>query len=280
MAENPTALDFNLGNEQDYMLDRSYAASSRLNFQFYLWKDSLRFHIHPSIPSPAQNACIADVATGVAIWLIDVAKEFPTAQLDGFDIDLTQAPSKQWLPPNITLRTWNIFEDVPVDLLAKYDFVHVRLLVLVVENSDPRPVVRKHVTMLKPGGYLQWDDLNYPDTCVKSFDSSLKTPALQELRTIAYSQGRNDWTLQLDSIMSEEGLKDATLYHFHDKLELAKANSDQHLLTLEEFASRLEKAGMNDESARLFGLLQRAYKGSLDGAAFSMLRIVSVARKT
>jgi len=80
--------------------------------------------------------------------------------------------------------------------------------------------------------------------------------------------------------MSEEGLKDATLYHFYDKLELAKANSDQYLLTLEEFASRLEKAGMNDESARLFGLLQRAYKESLDGAAFSMLRIVSVARKT
>lgn len=27
---------FNLGNELDYMLDRSYTAASRLNYQFYL----------------------------------------------------------------------------------------------------------------------------------------------------------------------------------------------------------------------------------------------------
>lgn len=36
--------------------------------------------------------------------------------------------------------------------------------------------------------------------------------------------------------MSEEGLEDTNLYRFHDKVELAKANDDQHPLTFEEFA--------------------------------------------
>ena len=76
----PTGPDFNLANGQGYMLDRSYTAAYRLNFQFYLRKASLRFNIHPSIPVPAQKACIADVATGTAIWLIDVASEIQTAQ--------------------------------------------------------------------------------------------------------------------------------------------------------------------------------------------------------
>ena len=132
--------------------------------------------------------------------------------------------------------------------------------------------------MLKLGGYLQWDDLNYPDTCVKRLDRSVQAPALQEFRNASYSQDRNDWTLRLDD-MRDEGLKNATIYHFQDKLELTKANGDQHLLTLDEFASRLAKAGKTEESAKLFGLLELAHKESLQGAALSIPRVVCVARK-
>lgn len=58
---------FNLGNELDYMLDRSYTAASRLNYQFYLWKDTLRFNLHPSIQLPKDESTpvrIADLALG------------------------------------------------------------------------------------------------------------------------------------------------------------------------------------------------------------------------
>ena len=89
------------------------------------------------------------------MWLIDVARELPTAQLDGFDIDLRQAPPQQWLPSNATLRYWNIFEDVPDDPIGKYDFVNFRLLVLVIEGGDPRSVLQTLLKMLKPGGFLQ-----------------------------------------------------------------------------------------------------------------------------
>ena len=67
------------------MLGRNYAATSRLSFQHYLWKESLHFNLHPSISIP-KEASIADVVTGTAVWLIDVAREYAIARLDGFDI--------------------------------------------------------------------------------------------------------------------------------------------------------------------------------------------------
>lgn len=274
--ENP---DFHMADGRAYMLNRNYASAARLNLQYYLWKASLKFNIHPSIPNPGQDAHIADVATGTAIWLAEVAHELPNAQLDGFDIDLTQAPPKEWLPSNTRLRHGNIFDDIPDDLQGKYDIVHVRLLVLVVENSDPRPIIRNLVRMLKPGGYLQWDDLNYPDTHIKTVDISLQTPALKELREMVYSRGRNDWPLQLDVILNEEGLEDAKLYHFEDTLALARANGEQHLLTMEEFASRLVRADNKEEASKIYQLIQAVWKEYLEGAALSMPRVVCVARK-
>ena len=278
MAHSHGRPDFNIADGRGYMLERNHAAAARLNLQFYLWKESLHFNLHPSVSVP-NEARIADVATGSAMWLIDLARELPSARLDGFDIKLDQAPPSEWLPPNIHLRTWNVFDDVPEDMLGVYDVVHVRLLVLVVENSDPRPIVRNLSRMLKPGGYLQWDDLNYPETHIRAVDEHLPTPALEELRETIYSQGRNDWTLHLADICTEEGLKNAQLSHFGDSLVFSKANSEQHLLTMEEFASRLIEIEKEEEAGRIHQLIREVHRESLQGAALSMPRVVCVASK-
>ena len=120
----------------DFKLDRTHAASCRLNLQHYLWREALEYDIHPSIPV-SKNSIIADIACGTGLWLMQVARKLPDAELDGLDIDLAQATSEQCLPPNVRLRKWNIFDDVPGDLAGKYDYIHVRLLILVIENSDP-----------------------------------------------------------------------------------------------------------------------------------------------
>lgn len=139
MTESSPKIDWSLAEGLGYVLnDRSHAAACRLNIQHYLWRDALRFNVHPSIPLRNHEDCIiADVAAGTGAWLIDVARRFPNANLDGLDIDLAQAPHKKWLPPNIEMRFCDILdEDVPGDLVGKYDFVHVRLLVLVIDPSN------------------------------------------------------------------------------------------------------------------------------------------------
>jgi len=214
--------DFSLTDSHGYTFERSHLEAFRLNLQFYLWKDALKFNIHPSIPA-FNSSAIADVATGTAIWLIDVARSLPSAQLDGFDIAVTQAPHQKWLPSNIAIRHWNIFEDVPDDLIGKYDIVHVRLLVLVIDNADPRAVMRNLFKLLKPGGYLQWDELDIVNMTVKKASPSIQSPALDQLCQMSRGEGRFDWTLQLAMVMTEVGFEDAKLEHFGDGNELIRA---------------------------------------------------------
>ncbi|KAK2841691.1 hypothetical protein FQN49_006005 [Arthroderma sp. PD_2] len=281
--QNEVNTGFHLADGRGYMLDRGYFASSRLNFQFYLWKESLRFNLHPSITIPRDDSLrIADVATGTGLWLFDLARELPaSAKLDGFDISLANAPQKHWWPQNVTMREWNVFDDVPEELVGQYDIVHLRLLILVVENSDPRPIIQRVFRMLKPGGYIQWDDLNYPSTHVRKPSASPKatTTAFDSLREFVYSNGRHDWVLDLPQILSNEGFESARQYNYVDRPDLAKANGDQHLLTMEEFATTLGTAGNHQASEKIFNLIGEVYQESLAGVSLSMPRVVSIARK-
>ena len=278
MTLNRANPDFTLADGRGYMLGRSYAAASRLNLQHYLWKESLHFNLHPSILIP-DDALVADVATGTAIWPIDVAREHPKIQLHCFDINTSQAPPKHWLPANITLETWNIFDDVPEHMIGIYDVVHVRLLVLVVQKGDPSDILHNLIRMLKPGGHLQWDELNYHDTHVIKSDRSIQTPALDELQKMVRSSGRNDWTVRLSGFFAEQGLLDTTIYHFQDSPEYVRANGELRLMMMDEFASKLTEAGQTVEATTISELLQDVSHEIANGAASSMPKVVCVGRK-
>ena len=271
--------DFTVTDGHGYMLEhsRDFIEACRLNLQFYLWKDALKFNIHPSIPITKDSA-IADVATGTGIWLVEVARELPAANLDGFDIDITQAPHQQWLPSNVTLRHWNIFEDLPTDLIGKYDLVHVRLLVLVIER-DPRSIIRKFLQMLKPGGYLQWDELDVVNLAVKKVDSSIQTPALDQLLKTSYSEGKYNWTLNIPTVMAEEGFKDTEMFSFGDDPGLIKAYNEHHMLVLHELAVGLTKIGKHEAGSTLQNVIGEAHQESKNGAALCIPRVVCIGRK-
>lgn len=72
----------------------------------------------------------------------------PSAQLDGFDNNLSQCPPKEWLPDNVNMYDFDVFSDLSRDLIGKYDIVHVRLLLLIVQNNDPMPLLKKFIQML------------------------------------------------------------------------------------------------------------------------------------
>ncbi|KAK0726265.1 hypothetical protein B0T21DRAFT_350420 [Apiosordaria backusii] len=290
--------DWKLTNGAGYILDRdrSHAAASRLNLQFYLWKDSLGFNIHPTIsealfssPTKPENGrdnqspvAICEVASGTGIWLTDVARSVPSSTvLTGLDYNLSQCPPSAWLPPNISMRHWNVFDPVPDDLVGKYDYVHTRLLVLVVgESKDPGPIIRNLFKLLKPGGWLQWDELdtvNMPS--IQKVDPALKTPALEELRKWSWADGRLDWTVKLPEFMEKEGFTEVKGHLYGDPPELARAFTEQHLLTAEEFAEGLIKLGKREAGEKYFGLVQEAHREAIQGAALCVPRIVCLGRK-
>ncbi|KAL8950967.1 MAG: hypothetical protein Q9222_003028 [Ikaeria aurantiellina] len=272
--------DFSLAEGHGYMLDRSYLAACRLNVQHYLWKDALGYDIHPSITLP-QAPIIADVAAGTAMWVMDVARTYPLAQVEGFDNDLSQAPSSRWLPSNAHLRHWDLFTDVPDDMVGKYDLVHVRLLVLVLQREDAPAFLQKVMQMLKPGGYLQWDELDCAGMSVKHAhpSSSTRTPALEQLREMCWAGGRHDWTIDLGAFAVEISFEKVSLERRGDPDRLVRAFNEQHLFTMEEFAVRLLRVGKKEEADVFFKVIAEAYRESLGGAALCIPRVISIVRK-
>ena len=99
-----------------------WVCCQRLNLQHYLWKQQQGHLIHPNILSIKQeNLKIADIGTGTAIFLLDLADSLPpSTQLHGFDIDLTQCPPKPWLPANVNLRTLDVYDEPSEDLSEQY----------------------------------------------------------------------------------------------------------------------------------------------------------------
>ncbi|KAK8025417.1 hypothetical protein PG990_003240 [Apiospora arundinis] len=255
-----------------YALMRDCDASSRLTAQHYLWKDLLGFLLHPDIPTNVNNLKVADVATGNGIWLEDAARGKPmSAKFHGFDISLDQVGPKPWLPANIRMHTWNLFEEPPSEFVGYFDVVHVRLITVVVRNNDPRPVLANLTKLLKPGGYLQWDEV---DTIGCSIKSVPGVPADNLRELFDQLRGKDDWKYRLTSIMDESGYRDSTLYTFEYGLDTARLWSDLYVSTWKEFAKNVLK------TPEVSGELERnAMVEARNGAAIMVPKLVWVARK-
>ena len=95
---------------------------TRLNLQHYLWKQEVGYLLHPQIASAiGDDVKIADIGIGTGIWLLDLSDHLPTsAQLDGFDVNLSQVPPKPWLPANVSMRELDVYKEISDDLLEQY----------------------------------------------------------------------------------------------------------------------------------------------------------------
>lgn len=71
-----------------------------------------------------------------------------STQLDGFDISADQFPDKGWLPKNVTLNTLDSLAPLPEHLVAKYDVVHIGLVVMIIKNENPTPLLKNVMAML------------------------------------------------------------------------------------------------------------------------------------
>ena len=259
-----------------YLLNRDYAATTRLNCQFFLWKTELGFNLHPSIPMPPPGARIADVATGTGVWLLDLARQLPGRQLEGFDISLAQCPPIAWLPGDISLQAWDMFTEPPKELIGKFDIVHLRLLLLVVRDNDPAPIIANAAKMLKPGGYIQWDELNVFGAFVATTDVAGVAAGFQSAQELA-DFTTLEWVKHLPATMSKQGFCDAVVQHYDCDLSLAKYFQDMQLLVMEEEVER--RLADVREKERVHQQINAIHEESKRGIARCTPKMVCVARK-
>ncbi|KAK8040713.1 hypothetical protein PG991_000501 [Apiospora marii] len=157
---------------------------------------NIGYILHSSIDLPSI-ARVADVGTGTARFLLHLQPTYPDAVLEGFDISSALYPPPDTLPPNVSLSVRDMKEPFPAEMHGKYDLVHVRMVVAAMLPEEWEPTVWNLVQLLKPGGFLQWEECDFinaeylqinPDCPVE------KTRGIAEqFRTALWTRFQNGW---------------------------------------------------------------------------------------
>ncbi|RAH81718.1 hypothetical protein BO86DRAFT_389249 [Aspergillus japonicus CBS 114.51] len=265
-----------------YLLSRDHVDCDRLNLQHSLWTQMFGYLLHPLIDTSNPHLKVADLGTGTACWLTDLSAQLPpTAQLDGFDLELTQAPPRAFLPSNVRLHEWDIFSEVPEHLVGQYDVVHVRLLVFVVGGSR-RSSSAGFSRSSEPGGWLQWGEPDVPSMRLVKADPSLAENGLRELFELTAAQDPRlipQWPDQLGAYFAREGLTAVETHRVQAAATAPHLEFAMHQCNLLMYEMIAARAADGSRAQQIRALIPRAVGESKRGAVYAMHRVVVVGQK-
>ena len=165
-----------------YQLPRGGAESARLDQQHIFMRDLCNGNlVHLCIPVQ-QVLRVADVATGTGVWLKDCAARIRTSsgtprgdtEFVGFDISPLQFPRDQEGQDVDGLRfvAHDMTKPFPQEYHDRFDLVNVRLASPAVPLEDLSKALLNILDILRPGGYLQWLDVDPSNIWTKPFNSA------------------------------------------------------------------------------------------------------------
>ncbi|KAJ2979744.1 hypothetical protein NQ176_g3065 [Zarea fungicola] len=231
-----------------YSPARNFRTSARLHLQHYLFQNTVGYLLEPTVEKGLSSSTraprIADIGCGNGVWLTELHSHFAknniSAQLDGFDINTINFPDAAHLPGTIRLRKLDVLANpMPVELIGIYDVVHIRAFVSIL-GSDPTPAVAVASKLLKPGGYLQWEESRASDFIVESPSQAPKTACdtiSNILKSSQAARGVNyDWVDSLDTHLDKLGFQNITLLRHEKRKQDLKAWTEDYLLVWEELA--------------------------------------------
>ncbi len=133
-----------------YLLPKDRQEDQRLNFQHYALHHA--FGNHYLAPLGPDTRTILDVGCGTGIWAIDMASQYPCAQIIGVDIALSSLPLA--LPDTCLFCQANVLDGLPFPD-QQFDYTHQRLLVLAIPAPRWPSVVQELVRVTRPQGWVE-----------------------------------------------------------------------------------------------------------------------------
>ncbi|HEY7347862.1 MAG TPA: class I SAM-dependent methyltransferase [Ktedonobacterales bacterium] len=127
---------------------------NRLDFQHFLLHHALGANYAAPITQPGS---ILDVGCGTGRWAIELARQFPRANVIGLDIvppDTLTGSAAEYLPDNYLFTPGNLLDGLPF-ATASFDVVHMRLLFMAIPANRWSFAVRELVRVTRPGGWIE-----------------------------------------------------------------------------------------------------------------------------
>lgn len=140
-------------NARRYLLPNDDIELDREDMKHHMWMlvQEGKLHLAPINPNPQK---ILDLGTGSGIWAMQVADQYPSAEVIGTDISPVQP---KWVPPNLQYEV----DDLEQEWLFRddcFDLIHVRFMFLSIK--DWPGMLRQAMRVLKPGGYIELSELD------------------------------------------------------------------------------------------------------------------------
>ncbi|KAI1829096.1 hypothetical protein N7451_012667 [Penicillium sp. IBT 35674x] len=270
-----------MSSAKDYVFTRDYLDNNRINLQHYLAVQLFGYHIHPSIPTESANLSILDVDTGTGTWLTDQVGKFSSSvRLHGLNISLDATPLPELLPHNVKFDYWDIEEDVPEHLIGVYDVVQVRFFAFVLQEPDLEHVLDNLAKLLKPGGYLQWTDMDVNSCRLEKIRPEIEADA--QLKLLKMFQGNDNrlrpaWVPKLPGLFTKKQFQAVDRDAKECPPHLALSWHECGLLATEALA-RSKKAD-KDVAAMFKQMLNQAAKETRDGLYLAFTRYTVIGRK-
>ncbi|MCJ1333322.1 hypothetical protein MMC10_010016 [Thelotrema lepadinum] len=265
-----------------YRLMRNAASSSRLvTHDHYIWKQVCGFDIHPQIAPPVdQTLRVADVGTGTSIWMVDVKQKYPDLQIDGFDVSISQCPPVEFLPEGCSVHELDMLKAVPEKFEGIYDVVNLRLMMAAIKDDNPVPLLKNLITMLKPGGYLQWQEINPSTITVVSAKPALDRTIMDAILQNIHEWNFAKWVPHLSEICAQNGLPDSTTHRYPVPPEYRVAWCQTQLGAYEEISfMSMDNSSPNAKGSRFRHVLDKAYDELTKGVTLQHTLEVTTARK-
>lgn len=241
--------------------------------------------------SGSKELKVADLGCGNGVWLSDLHDELSgkgvSAQLDGFDVNPVNFPAPPFLPSSVTLKKLDVLaRPLPEEMIGAYDVVHVRAFTSIIINSNLEPLLSTALALLKPGGWLQWEESRADTYFVESPSSSASTTACNTIVKILEAGGKArgstfEFLGELDRHVTENGgFEDVHMQMADSRKQDWKAWTEDYLMVWEElsvfFPSKAAQpqAPMTKES--WVELFARAVAETEQGVAVHTGKVVSV----
>lgn len=141
-----------------YMLPKDEQEVSRLDLQHFMLRSALRTNYLAPIGQPSD---ILDVGCGTGRWAMELAAEFPQANVIGLDVAPPGPDREASLgyglasrPGNYAFVAGNVLEGLPF-ASASFDFTHQRLMYSAIPQRLWPQVVRELARVTRPGGWVE-----------------------------------------------------------------------------------------------------------------------------